>query len=88
MREMIQSQNNSPQEAAQKAEKSAGLKSLLPKQAEARLEKNEENSEMPHGDDTCEKKVEVISDQGVVVAIKVYCSCGEVTEIDCHYDEL
>lgn len=32
------------------------------------------------------KKVEAVEEDGVVKRIRVTCSCGEVTEIDCFYD--
>lgn len=35
----------------------------------------------------CEKDVELVVEQGVVHKIRVRCSCGEITEINCRYPE-
>jgi len=36
----------------------------------------------------CKKKVEVIEEEGIVKRIRIRCSCGEITELDCDYGEI
>ena len=69
------------------AEKTAGFKTMLELESEKNSGKNQDPEAPVSKQPACEKKIEVISDQGVVKLIRVRCSCGEITEIDCEYGE-
>ena len=88
MDSFIHNENNmSPSSKAAKAEKSAGFRSLISAQHNSDSEKVGQDGRSIGRGDSCEKDVEVICDKGIVKSIKVTCSCGEVTEIDCQYPE-
>lgn len=70
-----------------RSEKGAGFRSLISAQYATELEKKINSDSTKSAPSACKKEVEVIAEKGVVKAIRVRCSCGEVTEIDCHYLE-
>lgn len=45
------------------------------------------NTEVKEEQGKCGSKVEYLSENGQVTKIIVTCSCGQVTEIDCEYEE-
>jgi len=69
------------------SEKGAGFRSLISTRIHADSEKNSPSGGENIRAEMCKKNVEVICDKGIVKSIKVTCSCGEVTEIDCQYTE-
>lgn len=87
MRDMIESPKNTTPPPEVASEKSAGFKTLLAVQSEKKSQKEEKKTDAGIAGASCEKKVEVVSDEGVVKKIRVHCTCGEMTEIDCQYSE-
>jgi hypothetical protein len=55
----------------------------------AAIKENSEKKEfLADASEVCgggENRVEVVRSEGVVSRIRVYCRCGEVTEIECDY---
>jgi hypothetical protein len=87
MQAIINKPTHAGSETSARAEKSAGFISLVAAQSGMKLQKNQNNAVLDAHPEACEKKVEVVSDKGVVKLIRVHCSCGEVTEIQCEYSE-
>lgn len=67
--------------------KSAGFKGLLAAQIEGLQKNKSKKEEVDDGGHVCENKLEVITEEGVVKYLKVYCRCGEVIQIECQYSE-
>jgi len=67
--------------------KNAGFKGLIAAQIEGSEKKNEKKQESGECKAHCEKKLELITEEGIVKFIRVFCSCGEVTQIECDYGE-
>lgn len=74
-------------ESPKKAAENAGFKGLLAAQIESEKKIFDKNHEASGDGVECEKRLEVVSDKGVVKFIRLHCSCGEVTEIACDYGE-
>lgn len=66
---------------------SAGFTPLLSPDSLKNEEKSSGESVAGSSSDACEKDVELVVEQGVVKKIRVRCSCGEITEINCRYPE-
>ncbi|MFP4260206.1 MAG: hypothetical protein ACLFS1_03915 [Opitutales bacterium] len=87
MEPLANRQSNATPQGAGPAAKSAGFKGLLAAQIESDKENKKKTEPGYSAESECSKKIEVVSDEGVVKVIRVRCSCGEVTEIECEYSE-
>lgn len=87
MEPLANRQSEAAHPAKSAAAKSAGFKGLLAAQMDSERENKKKSEGGSVACSTEDKKVEVVSDEGVVKFIRVHCSCGEVTEIECQYRE-
>lgn len=87
MERLANKQSEAAPHAKSAAAKSAGFKGLLAAQVASEKEKENKNEEVSPSSGSSDKKVEVITEEGIVKYIRVHCSCGEVTEIECQYSE-
>ena len=69
------------------AAKSAGFKGLLAAQVQSEKENKNKIEGVSSSSGGSDKKVEVVTEEGIVKYIRVHCSCGEVTEIECQYSD-